>query len=144
MGGEYVAIRWLRDDAPWGRIVEAVGDDYSDYGRISAGTGLPTVLGWKGHERQWRGSSRLFDGREEDVAQIYQTDDPVEALGLLQKYGVRYVYVGARERSSYGEAGMEKFDGFLRTAFTAQGVIIYEMDGGAERGQRSDDGDGSG
>ena len=143
-GGEYAAIRWLRDDAPWGRIVEAVGDDYSDYGRISAGTGLPTVLGWKGHERQWRGSSRLFDGREEDVAQIYQTDDPVEALGLLQKYGVRYVYVGARERSSYGEAGMEKFDGFLRTAFTAQGVIIYEMDDGAERGQRSDDGDGSG
>ena len=142
--GEYAAIRWLRDQAPWGRIVEAVGDDYSDYGRISAGSGLPTVLGWKGHERQWRGSSRLFDGREEDVAQIYRSDDPVEALRLLQHYDVRYVYVGRRERESYGEIGMEKFDDFLRTAFTAQDVIIYEMAEGAERGQRSDDGDGSG
>ena len=54
--GEYEAIQWLRDEAPWGRIVEAVGDDYSEYGRISASTGLPTILGWKGHEHQWRGS----------------------------------------------------------------------------------------
>ena len=142
--GEYAAIQWLRDQAPRGRIVEAVGDDYSDYGRISAGTGLPTVLGWKGHERQWRGSSRPFHGREEDVAQIYRTDDPMEALRLLQDYDVRYVYVGSRERASYGEAGMEKFDDFLRTAFTAQGVTIYEMAEGAEQGQRNEDGDGSG
>ena len=142
--GEYAAIQWLRDQAPWGRIVEAVGDDYSDYGRISAGTGLPTVLGWKGHERQWRGSSRPFRGREEDVVQIYRSDDPMEALRLLERYDVRYVYVGRRERASYGETGMEKFDSFLRTAFTAQDVTIYEMAEGAEQERRSDDGDGSG
>ena len=142
--GEYAAIQWLRDQAPRGRIVEAVGDDYSDYGRISAGTGLPTVLGWKGHERQWRGSSRPFRGREEDVAQIYRSDDPLETLRLLQHYGVRYVYVGSRERASYGEEGMKKFDGFLRTAFTAQDVTIYEMIDGAEQGQGSEDRDGSG
>ena len=142
--GEYAAIQWLRDQAPWGRIVEAVGDDYSDYGRISAGTGLPTVLGWKGHERQWRGSSRPFCGREEDVVQIYRSDDPMEALRLLERYDVRYVYVGRRERASYGETGMEKFDSFLRTAFTAQDVTIYEMAEGAEQERRSDDGDGSG
>ena len=142
--GEYEAIQWLRYQAPWGRIVEAVGGEWSDYGRISAGTGLPTVLGWKGHERQWRGSSRPFHGREEDVAQIYRSDDAMEALRLLQRYDVRYVYVGHRERASYGEAGMEKFDGFLKTAFTSQGVTIYEMVAGAEQGQGSDDGDGSG
>ena len=142
--GEYEAILWLRDQASWGRIVEAVGGEWSDYGRISAGTGLPTVLGWKGHERQWRGSYRPFDGREEDVAQIYRSDDPMEALRLLQGYDVRYVYVGSRERASYGQAGMEKFDDFLRTAFTAHGVTIYEMAEGAEQGQRNEDGDGSG
>ena len=142
--GEYAAIQWLRGQAPWGRIVEAVGDDYSEYGRISAGTGLPTVLGWKGHERQWRGSSRPFRGREEDVAQIYRSDDSMEALRLLQRYEVRYVYVGRRERTSYGEAGMEKFDDFLRTAFTAQDVTIYEVAEGAEQGHRNDNGDGSG
>lgn len=138
--GEYAAIQWLRDQAPWGRIVEAVGDDYSDYGRISAGTGLPTVLGWKGHERQWRGSSRPFHGREEDVAQIYRSDDPQEVQRLLERYDVRYVYVGRRERSSYGSAGMEKFD-FLRTCFIAEGVTIYEMTNGKDQDRR-DDADG--
>ena len=141
--GEYEAIQWLRDQAPWGRIVEAVGGEWSDYGRISAGTGLPTVLGWEGHERQWRGSSRPFDGRKEDVAQIYRSDEPMVALRLLQQYDVRYVYVGHRERASYGEAGLGKFDDFLRTAFTAQGVIVYEMADGAEQGRRIEDGDGS-
>ena len=28
---------------------------------------------------------------------------------ILKKYGVTYVYVGPLERSTYGEAGLEKF-----------------------------------
>ncbi|MCH7712995.1 MAG: hypothetical protein IIC99_05180 [Chloroflexi bacterium] len=124
--GEYAAIQWLRDDAPWGRVVEAVGNDYSDYGRISASTGLPTILGWKGHELQWRGSSRLFDGREQDVAKIYQSTDEEEVREILARYQVRYIYLGNRERSSYGVDTLARFDDLLRTAFTAEGVIIYE------------------
>jgi len=124
--GEYAAIQWLRDDAPWGRVVEAVGNDYSDYGRISASTGLPTILGWKGHEIQWRGSSRPLEGREEDVAKIYQSGDEEEVRRILEKYRVRYVYLGHREMSSYGAGKLESFDNLLRTAFTAKGVIIYE------------------
>ena len=135
---EYAAILWLRDQAPWGRIVEAVGPDWFDYGRVSASTGLPTVLGWKDHERQWRGSSRPFHGREEDVAQIYRSDDPQEVQRLLEQYDVRYVYVGRRERSSYGNTGMEKF-GFLRTCFSAEGVTIYEMANGKDQDRRDDD-----
>jgi uncharacterized membrane protein len=124
--GEYAAITWLRDQAPWGRMVEAVGDDYSDYGRISASTGRPTVLGWKGHEHQWRGTTRVFDGREEDVARIYRSDDEAEVEHLLQRYGVRYVYVGRRERSTYGSEHLSKFNEFMKTAFQQDGVIIYE------------------
>ena len=125
--GEYEAIRWLRDEAPWGRMVEAVGDDYSGYGRISSSTGLPTVLGWKGHELQWRGSAEPFAGREEAVARIYGSDDPAVVRELLESFGVRYVYLGQRERSSYGVADLSRFDGFLTTAFEADGVIIYEV-----------------
>jgi YYY domain-containing protein len=123
---EYAAVMWLRDQAPLGRIVEAVGDDYSDYGRISASTGWPTVLGWKGHEHQWRGTTRIFDGREEDVAQIYQSADAERVRQLLEQYDVRYVYVGRRERSKYGVNNLSKFDDFMRTAFEQDGVIIYE------------------
>ena len=104
--GEYEAITWLRDEAEPGRIVEAVGDDYSRFGFISASTGLPTVLGWKGHEIQWRGSSEPFAGREEDIKSIYSGQDPGEAFGLLNRYGVRYVYLGSRERERYGVSAL--------------------------------------
>jgi len=125
--GEYAAILWLRDDAGFGRIVEAVGDDYSDYGRISASTGFPTLLGWKGHELQWRGTSLPFQGREEDVERIYESSDPAEVKLLLEQYQVRYVYLGRRERSDYGGANLAGFGNLLRTAFEQDGVIIYEL-----------------
>ena len=125
--GEYDAIEWLRDEAPPGRIVEAVGDDYSRYGNISASTGLPTLLGWKGHELQWRGSSEPFAGREEDVAAIYSGQDPAHALRLLNDYGVRYIYLGRRERETYGVSGLPEYGGFLRTVFQQDGVIVYEV-----------------
>jgi len=142
--GEYAAIQWLRDEAPWGRIVEAVGDDYSDYGRISASTGLPTVLGWKGHELQWRGGTRLFNGRDEDVGTIYRSDDS-EAVGrLLKRYGVRYVYVGRRELSSYGVGHLAGFDKLLKTVFQQSGVVIYEVLPGAGQGVPGGDGSGPG
>lgn len=124
--GEYEAVVWLRDAADKGRIVEAVGGDYSDYGRISSSTGLPTILGWPGHEHQWRGSTDLQDGRTEDVASIYQSNYPGEVLRLLDKYGVMYVYVGRRERASYGGLEMTDFASFMRTAFEASDVVIYE------------------
>ena len=125
--GEYEAIEWLRDDAPWGRMVEAVGNDYSDFGRISSSTGLPTVLGWKGHELQWRSSSASFQGREDDVATIYSSEDPQEVRRLLNLYDVRYVYLGLRERRTYGGESLEGFGEFLETAFEQDGVIVYEM-----------------
>jgi len=132
--GEYEAIKWLRDEAPWGRVVEAVGDDYSEYGRISSSTGLPTLLGWKGHEHQWRGSTTPFLGREEQVAQIYRSNDPEQVRRLLDTYGVRYVYLGAREWAKYGggqsftaiRSRFEGFAPFLKPIFERKDVLIYE------------------
>ena len=49
--GEYLAILWIRgniDGTPV--IIEAPGMSYSTGSRISAFTGLPTVIGWQGHE----------------------------------------------------------------------------------------------
>ena len=125
--GEYEAIAWLRDEAQPGRIVEAVGDDYTQYGNISASTGLPTVLGWIGHELQWRGSSEPFAGRAEDVAAIYSGQHPGETRRLLEKYGVRYVYLGTREQERYGVSDLNQYGDFLRTVFQQDGVIVYEV-----------------
>jgi len=125
--GEHAAIAWLRDEAEPGRIVEAVGDDYSDYGRISAATGRASLLGWKGHEVQWRGSHEAFAGREEDIAAIYSGTDAVSARRLLEHYGARYVYLGNRERQTYGVSALPEYADFLKTAFQQDGVIVYEL-----------------
>ena len=122
---EYAAITWLRDEAASGNLVEAVGDDYSEYGRVSAATGRPAVLGWKGHEHQWRGATRIFEGREEDIARIYQDPDPNVVRKLLDRYDVRYVYLGHRERAKYGIDRLPAAEGVLETAFSRGDVIIY-------------------
>ncbi len=125
--GEYAAIKWLHNEAEPGRIVEAVGNDYTDYGRISAATGRAALLGWKGHEIQWRGSHETFAGREEAIAAIYSGRDPQEARRLLERYGVRYVYLGSRERQTYGVSDLPQYGDFLKTAFHQYDVIVYEM-----------------
>ena len=108
---ERFGIQWLKDNAGADdRIVEAVGDSYSEYGRISSSTGIPTVLGWKFHEEQWRGSRKLFEGREEDVRALYQTANLEEARGILDKYQINYVIVGPREMAKYGSDGLSKFE----------------------------------
>ena len=122
---EYAAIAWLRDEAAPGNLVEAVGDDYSEFGRISAATGRPAVLGWKGHEHQWRGTTEIFRGREEDIARIYQATDPDVVRQLLDRYDVRYVYLGHRERAKYGIDRLAAAEGVLETAFSRDDVIIY-------------------
>ena len=40
-----------------------LGGDYTDYGRVSAITGMPTAIGWQGHELQWRGGTELIGQR---------------------------------------------------------------------------------
>ena len=53
-------------------ILEAQGDSYTDYERISAFTGLPTVAGWWVHEWLWRGSSDIVGKRIPEVQKLYE------------------------------------------------------------------------
>ena len=49
------AIRWLKENIEGAQVVlEANGDSYTGYERVSATTGLPTILGWYVHEWLWR------------------------------------------------------------------------------------------
>ena len=133
---EFQAILWLKENfSPEARIIEGVGNDYvAESSRVSASTGLPTVLGWPGHEHQWRGSTKLFKGREDEVRTVYQSTDLERAEEILRRYGVTYIYVGPRERATYGTAGLEKFDQFLERVFptddsTGEQVTIYRFRG---------------
>jgi uncharacterized membrane protein len=122
---EAAAIEWLQN-APDGVILEAVGDGYSQFARISMWTGMQTVLGWTGHEAQWRGSYEPQGARRDEVMLIYTTPDWDTARMLLENYDVRYVYIGSLERS-YAPVNEDKFAQNLKLVFQQGIVSIYEM-----------------
>ena len=122
---EYEAIKFVRKNVERdAAVLEAVGE-WFDAGLISRSTGVPTVLNWPGHERQWRGGTDRIEVRDRDVARIYQTLVPEEAKTLLAKYDVTYVYVGPREREKYGTDGLDKFRSFMDPVFSQDDVVIY-------------------
>jgi YYY domain-containing protein len=120
---EAAAIDFLRT-VPNGIIAEAVGDGYSAYARISAHTGLPTVLGWPGHEAQWRGSVEPQGSRKEDVLTLYGAFRWEEAQAIMDKYNIRYIYVGTLEQTSM-RVSDEKFRTHLKVIFQQGNVTIY-------------------
>lgn len=125
--GDYAAINWLQQ-APLGVITEAVGGSYTEYARISTRSGQPTVLGWPGHESQWRGGGEEMGSRFGDIQLLYETKDSIEASRILESYNVRYVYVGYLERSTY-QVSLEKFDQMLNIVYRNAEVTIYEVPG---------------
>jgi YYY domain-containing protein len=127
--GDYDAIRWLNAHVQGDPvIVEAVGPDYSLYGRISAFTGLPTIMGWQGHEFQWRVNQiniTVFSQRVADVNTIYSSPDPRQVLAIMARYHAQYLYVGNLERSQYPNANLNRFASFMKIVYHAEGVTIY-------------------
>ncbi len=125
---EYQAINWINNNIEASPvIVEAPGNSYTDYGRISSSTGLPAVVEWPGHQIQWRGSIKELGEREQDVNLIYSSADMPLVQSLIGKYGIRYVYVGRLERSKYGDAVSNRFSGMMDVAFQNQGVTIFRV-----------------
>ncbi|MER3515107.1 MAG: hypothetical protein C4310_12600 [Chloroflexota bacterium] len=70
-----------------------------------------------------------IDQREQQVHDFYTVYDAQQALEFLQRYRVRYVYVGPEERAIYGTAGLAKFDQMaeLRLVYQNPQVKIYEV-----------------
>lgn len=96
-------IRWLKDnisDAPV--VLEANGDSYSEYERVSAMTGLPTIMGWYVHEWLWRGDLADLNTKIEEIKEIYTSTDETRVKELLEDYNVSYIFVGSCERNKYG------------------------------------------
>jgi len=123
---EYAAIMWLRENITGTPVItEAVGGQYSGYGRVSANTGLPTILGWAGHEYQWRGDTPEPAAREPAINTIYSQTNLDNVSDLLNRYDVQYIYVGGLERDTYGTAGLDKFAEQLEVAYSNNSVTIY-------------------
>jgi YYY domain-containing protein len=131
------ALDWLRQHAsPHSVLLETTeqpdfhgNTSLTGYAGVATATGIPTVLGWYGHERLWRsGQERVLeelDTRRADVEQIYRTTDVQEAEDLLQKYAVNYIYVGSLERDLYDRESLAKFAAIAQPVFENNEVVIY-------------------
>ena len=125
---DMAAAVWLRS-APDGNMVEATRQDASYHGEIalvSTYSGLPTILGWPGHESQWRGTYDGLPERMTDIQRLYETSNWDEAQAILIKYSIRYVYVGTQERLNY-HVNDDKFKTHLEAVFSQGQVVIYEV-----------------
>ncbi|MFQ6013924.1 MAG: DUF2298 domain-containing protein [Anaerolineae bacterium] len=127
---DYAAIAWLKANAPGEAvIVEVPGPQYSEYARVSSQTGLATLLGWGGHELQWRGNYDEPGRREPDIETIYNSQDIERVSSLLKKYEVSYVYVGSLERAKYDPLSLAKFAQFMDVVYEQGDVTIYKVRG---------------
>ncbi len=134
---DMAAIRWLQAASP-GTVAEAVsyqGGSYSEYARVSMLSGKPGVLGWIGHESQWRGGGREMGSRQADIELLYCTRDWETAQQVLSQYNIRYVFVGTLERLTYipgnGNCAtglnQSKFDRYLSPVFQQGQVVVYAV-----------------
>jgi YYY domain-containing protein len=137
------AIDWMREHVPADgeappRILESWSGSFVLSARISTYVGLPTIIGWEGHEEQWRGGKDrpIWHGidaddtvrrRYEDVNTLYDSGDLDLTRALLDRYKIQYVYVGPFERSRYPEGDFSKWEKLGRAIYSDGPVAIYKL-----------------
>ena len=115
---DYKAIRWLNENVSGQpTILEANGDSYTDYARVSTATGLPTPLGWYVHEWLWRNDTDALNERVQDIQTIYTSTEVSAVESLIKKYNITYIYIGQLER--------EKFPGLNDSLLQSIGTVAY-------------------
>jgi uncharacterized membrane protein len=134
---DYEALQWMQRHIEGSPVIaEAHSDNpYRSIGnRVAMYTGLPAIIGWDWHQRQQRAvlPGNLVGERIADVNTLYSTTDVSQAMAIVDKYNVKYIYAGQLEWVYYDPQGLNKFDemagmGLLREVYRNGGVSIYEV-----------------
>ena len=101
------ALEWLWDNADAGDVMLAAGGCAyrAPIGLPAAASGVPTILGWDNHERQWHLADpdimETLTARTTDINALF--DEP--AAELLDRYEVSLIYLGRPE--TQGVPGVE-------------------------------------
>jgi uncharacterized membrane protein len=126
--GDFGAVKWLNENTHGQPVIlEANGDSYTDYGRISMATGLPTVQGWFVHEWLWRGNADMISERVNEVATVYESDDLPATEAILAKYEIQYIIIGKLERDTFKHLKEDKLAALGRKVFDREGTKIIQF-----------------
>jgi len=101
-------------------LIESYGQSYSNNNIIPSESRIPTVLGWIGHELQWRSNQEEVLDREKDINTFYETDDINQINNIINKYSITIIILGPNEIEKYNLYNLQNF---LRIS-----EIIYEND----------------
>ncbi|MDO8638856.1 MAG: DUF2298 domain-containing protein [Candidatus Daviesbacteria bacterium] len=125
---DYEAILWINQNIKNQPIIlEAVGESYSDFARVSSNTGLPTVIGWPVHEWLWRNSLKDVDPRKIDVDLLYKSADLEITKNLIKRYLITYIFIGALEKQKYPDLNEDKFSKLGKQIYINGSTSIYQI-----------------
>jgi uncharacterized membrane protein len=128
---EWAAVEWVRRRTPPDAVVlQGKGTSYvAEQCRISVATGRATLLGWEGHELQWRGKAfgAMAAGRDEALETVYRRGDAAAVARTLEAWRIDYVFVGPAERRQYGvDASREsRLEQVMDLVFSLGPVRLY-------------------
>lgn len=124
------AVDWINRNVKGTPVMlEAQGDGYREFTRISMHTGVPVVLGWEHHARQRGLSHDSAMDRRKAILAIYTGEDLDQTRELLLRYKVDLIVVGAVERNTYRRLERLKFDNnpqIFTKVFESGGTAIYK------------------
>jgi YYY domain-containing protein len=129
------ALTWMQDHLVGSPVIAEANNPnlYHWTARVSIWTGLPSLLGYNWHEKQQRAilGGELIDEREQQANQLFLTESSTEALAIIRRFGVGYIYIGPVEGAFYPRKGIEKFEQLVGTslevAYENPKVRIYRV-----------------
>jgi len=96
---EYASIEWLWKHADEDDVMLAAGgcEWAGAVSRTASASGVPSLLGWPGHERQWHlgeeGIEARLAARAEAISSLGTEIDPA----LVDRFGITLIYLGPAE-----------------------------------------------
>jgi uncharacterized membrane protein len=150
---DHEAINWLNQHVTGLATIAELPYEYyrSDGMRAASNTGLPMVIGGL-HQDEQRAETyaRLVEDRRNDMNNFFTTADVQQALTIMDKYDIQYIYLGQLEQAKAGEDGIKKFQqmadpkvGILQQVFTSDnppgvpGTIIFKVNTAQDKDPRN-------
>jgi len=123
--GDYQAIKWLNENIKGQPVIlTKAGDSYTLDSFTSTFTGLPTLIGWVGHEGAWRSFPSEINERVIVIDNLYRGED---VQNLIKKYQIEYVYIGALEKEEYPDNDFKYFEAISDLVYSNEDVKIYKV-----------------
>lgn len=131
MGPEADVVKWIEENTNGQEVIlTADGGSYTTQCLIAALTGHPTVLGWNTHEWLWHNSRDIITDRQKEIESVYACEDINEAKRIIDKYDIRYIYVGPTEYQKYNFVDNDRLLQLGKRVYSNNEIaaVIIELD----------------